>query len=131
MPLTPGPSTLRAPFPALPSIINGTPFSNAGAPVIAALAAGHTLLDDRLRTIGSLEANDLAGDFSGDVAPALVALDQLVAPGADPDLVESVSVITETVDNMLDLATTLPSPFDDDDAPGVGPLPDPPGGQFD
>lgn len=122
----PGPSTLREPFPILPQVMNGTPFSDAGAPVVSAYQAGHALLDDRLRAIGSIDPNDLSGEYHADVAPALEALGALASPSADPELVASVGVFEETIDNLLDLSTTLPSPFDEEGAPGIPELPPPP-----
>jgi hypothetical protein len=123
---TPGPSALRQPFPVLARIVNGTPFSDAGVPLITALQAGHGVFEDRLRTMGTLDPNDLTGDYRADVAPALDAIGALVSPSADPELVSSVGVFEETIDNLADLSTTLPSPFDDEGPPGIPELPPPP-----
>lgn len=124
---TPGPSSERPPFTPYRPVVSGTPFQTAGAPLITALQAFGLVLDDRLRVMGSTDSNDLSGDFRADVSPALDALDALASPAADPDLPSSVAVFDETIDNMIDLATTLPDPFAGDDAPPVDlPFPEPP-----
>ncbi|MCA1834338.1 MAG: hypothetical protein LC750_16710 [Actinobacteria bacterium] len=127
----PGPSTLAAPYPTITPIVVGTPFSNAGAALVATLQAGHVLLDDRARTIASVDSNDLVGDYRADVTPALDALGTLPAAGADPQLAGAMNVLVETIANLDELATTLPSPFDDSEPGDAPPFPDPPGGNFD
>jgi hypothetical protein len=123
---SPGPSTLRAPFPALPSVVVGTPFQTAGAPLITALQTFGLALDDRLRVMASTDSNDLSGDFRADVQPALDAIAGLASPADDPDLSASVGVFDEAIVNLEELATTLPDPFEGIDAPPVdAPFPDP------
>jgi hypothetical protein len=107
-------------------VIIGTPFSDAGASLISALEAGAGVFSDRLRTMGSLDANDLAGDFGSDVSPAIAAIGALPSPASDPELAGASSVFEETIDNLAQLSTTLPDPFDEEGPPAIPELPPPP-----